>query len=116
MGAKTSIKTRLDMQYQKTLELNKQKNKFVFAWVAGGFFGIHRFIINKKISGSIFLSLSLISIITICISIFTINDLLNVYFISSIITLLLLMIWSIFDLGIYLKRFEKEKKTIMEDI
>ena len=41
---------KLNIQYQKILEVKKQRNKFVLIWGLFGSFGIHRFILNKKIS------------------------------------------------------------------
>lgn len=116
MNSQTKINTKLEIKYQQTINLNERKNKFLLAWVLGGFFGLHRFFINKKLSGSIFLILTIVSYIVLTISIFTKSDYVDVYFLSSIFTIFALFIWSLVDLGVYLKRFNDEKINIMEEI
>jgi len=112
---------KLNIQYQKILEVKKQRNKFVLIWGLFGSFGIHRFILNKKISGSIFLITSIISFIVLFTGIFTaekytLETFFNLYTISSFCILFALLIISIIDLALGLKYFEDKQKTIMEEI
>lgn len=112
---------KLNLQYQKILKVKKQRNKFVLIWGLFGTFGIHRFILNKKISGSIFLITSIISFIVLFTSIFTaekytLETFFNLYTVSSFCILFVLLIISIIDLALGLKYFEDKQKTIMEEI
>ena len=112
---------KLNIQYQKILDLKKQRNKFVLIWSLLGSFGIHRFILNKKISGSIFLFTSIISFIVLFTSIFNIKEytlqtIFNLYTVSSFLVLFVLLIISIIDLALGLKYFEDKQKIIMEEI
>lgn len=112
---------KLNLQYHKILEVKKQRNKFIFVWGLLGSFGIHRFILNKKISGSIFLVTSIISFIVLFTSIFaiekyTMETFFNLYTVSSFCILFVLLIISIIDLALGLKYFEDKQKTIMEEI
>lgn len=115
------INEKLNLQYQKILEVKKQRNKFFLIWGLFGTFGIHRFILNKKISGSLFFITSIISFIVFFTSIFTVEKytletFFNLYTISSFCLLFLLFIISIIDLALGLKYFENKQKNIMEEI
>lgn len=112
---------KLNLQYQKMLSIKKQRNKFVLIWGLLGSFGIHRFVLNKKISGSIFCITSIVSLLTLFLSIYTLDVLtiesfFNLYTVSSFCILFVLLIISIVDLALGLKYFEDKQKTIMEEI
>lgn len=112
---------KINIQYQKFLSIKQKKNKFILVWLLFGSFGIHRFFLDKKISGFIFFIISITSFFTFFFSIytlkfFTIESFFNLYTLSSFCILFILFIISIIDLGLGLKYFEDKHKTIMEEI
>jgi hypothetical protein len=112
----TQTAQNINIQYKEIVKLKKEKTKFILIWSLVGFFGGHRFMVNKKKSAYFILFLSLFSFVVFFTSIFTLTSFFNFYTISSLLSMLFLLILSIIDLAVYLKLSEDKQKTIMEKI